>query len=376
MPPGRWTVRVGVLCLAALLTACGEAEEGAASSSTTSSLVDSASTTTSVAPPQYDPASLPPCDSAQNFRTLSDWLPDHLPSGFEIEHASTEVVGTDGFDRATVQAELTLVEVDADGTLVADLHLARHAMDGFEVEPEHMAGFSSAEDEGRLDEVRGHAGRVTREVNRGDGWGSSLARWIEDGSGWSAGSRLLDVPSLAAALEPLVLESGEEGDPSGRFTELGRTPAPSYHPGLRTTTIGFAAPEAGQMASPVEVTVSSAPEGTIGLLDLHDFVGMPPPDQLETTVAQVDGRVRLSNALFISTTLDDGSQVTVRAVTGPLPGFGSELEPQLTTDEVAALIDGLTRVDADDPRLPTVPLHQVWDQQQEADRLEGYCRET
>ena len=377
--PERWSVRSGALCLAAaaLLAGCGDAQDGGASSSSgTPDTSDAAETTsTTVAEAQYDPASLPPCDPAQSYRTMADWLPDSLPEGLAVEHASTEVVGSAGFQES-VQAELALVEVDAEGTLVADLHLSRHALDGFEVEPQHMAGFATQEDAGRLDRVRGHAGRVARNVNRGDSWGASVARWIEDGAGWSASSRLLDVPSLAAALEPLELTPGEEGDPSGRFTEVGRTPAAAYHPGLRTTRIGFSSPETGQMASPVELTVSSVPEGTTGILDLEPFMAMPPPDQLRTTLAEVDGRTQLSNAVYTSTTLADGSQVTVRAITAPLPGFGSELEPQLTTDEVALLIEGLTRVDADDPRLPTVPLHQVWDQQPEANRLDGYCRET
>ena len=370
-------MRVGALAVAALLAGCGDAQEGGApsSSSTPDTPEVESSTTTTVAEVEYDPASLPPCDGAEGYRTLSDWLPEDLPDGLVLEHAVTEVVGSAGFEQDTVQAEVALVEVDADGTLVADLHLRRHALDGFEIEPGHMAGFATQEDAGRLDTVRGHAGRVARNVNRGDSWGSSIARWVEDGAGWSAGSRLLDVPSLAAALEPLRLAPGEEHDPTDRFTEVGRTRA-AYHPGLRTTTIGFSTQGATPMASPVEVTVRSASEATQGLLALDPFVGMPPPDQLRTRLTEVDGRVQLSNSLFTSTTLDDGSQVTVRAITAPLPGFGSELEPQLTADEVAALIDGLTRVDADDPRLPTVALSSVWDQQPEADRLSGYCREA
>lgn len=367
-------MRVGALCIAALLAGCGDAQEDGAASSAAPDTTAERGTTTTIAEAQYDPASLPPCDPAQSYRTMSDWLPDSLPGEVTVEHASTEVVGTAGFDRERVQTELVLIEVDADGTLVADLHLARHALDGFEVEPQHMAGFATQEDAGRLDEVRGHAGRVTREVNRGDSRGSSVARWVEDGAGWSASSRVLDVPSLAAALEPLQLEEGEEPDPTDRFAVVGRTTA-AYHPGLRTTKIGFSSPGAGQPASPIEVTVRSTSEGTFGLVDLYGFVGVPMPDEMETEVAEVDGRPWLSNALFTTTTLDDGSQVTVRAITAPLPGY-EELEPQLSADEVQGLIDGLERVDASDPRLPTVPLHQVWDQQPEADRLEGYCREA
>ena len=373
-PPQRWAVRVGALCLAALLAACGDGQEDGAPSSAAPDTTAERSTTTTIAEAQYDPASLPPCDPAQGYRTMSDWLPDSLPGELTVEHASTEVVGTAGFDRETVQTEVVLVEVDADGTVVADLHLRRHGLEGFEIEPRHMPGFGTQDDAGRLDEVRGHSGRVTREVNRGDGWGASTARWVEGGTGWTATSRLLDVPALAGALEPLQLSPGEEHDPSGRFTEVGRTPA-AYHPGLRTTRIGLASPERAQMASPLEVSVRSASEGTTGLVDLEPFV-MPPPYQLDATLAEVGGRVQLANGLFTSTTLADGSQVTVRAVTTKLPGAASELERQLTTEEVAALIDGLTRVEADDPRLPTVPLSPGWHQQPEADRLVGYCREA
>ena len=373
-PARRWMV-AGARCLAAPLSACGDDQEGGPASS---SSVTAEATTTTAAEVRYDPAALSPCGVAQSYWTLPNWLPRTVPDGLALQYAATQVSTSAGNAPGRVETEVTLVEADGDGRVVAELSLHRHALDGFEIEPTEMAEFDTHEEAGRLDSVRGHPGRVVRSgLNRGDPWGRSNAWWIEDGAGWSASSRLLDVQSLAAALEPLRLEPEEQADPSGRFQVIGRTTG-DYRERIRATELGFGlAASSRRDDTEVVVTVNAVPEGTEGVVSIDDLIRWSAPDGPQTHLSEVQGRVQVSNGHLTVTGLEDGTQVAVRGRLVPVSAMdGEELEPQLSEGDLQALVDGLERVTPSDDRLPTVPLSRGWDQQPEADRTAMYCRET
>jgi hypothetical protein len=232
-----------------------------------------------------------------------------------------------------------------------------------------MPGFAADDAAGRLDSVRGLPGRVVREINRGDTWGWSEARWIEDGAGWTASSRALDVAALVAALEPLRLSVDDVADPQGRFQVVGRGPVVASRD-LRDTEIGIGPTGSPSRSTPpVKVSVTPVAEGSEGLVSLQGIAEVPPTFRVDTHVSEVGGRLLLSNGATTLTSLEDGTNVRVQVVGGP---SGVEL----ARDDVIDLIGGLRRSGGDAHPFagPLVPAW--WTVPEPGSVPDGFCREA
>jgi hypothetical protein len=327
---------------------------------------------TTTAPVMTGPADqLPPCGARTSYRTTASWSPEHVPEGFELEHAHDTVnlqAEQPGGEPHGV-GEFVLVDVRS-GVYHAGLRVSRWSTDGFELDPGRMAGHVTID---RIDGVRGQAGNVERVVNRGDAWGHSVARWIEYDVGWVASSAELQPPELADVLASLSISAEAVSDPAGRFEVVGRrSNAPMG--ALRETELGFGLHGRPSTSSPpLTVTITEQPEGSSGLVGR--LPGAPPaPGAIETAVSELDGRAVLFSFGATLTSLPDGSSVIVQTSAPPGLDEDGRLVPNptdITPEQVRELISGLVRVELDDPRLSEVSLTPPW----WSGYPDGFCRE-
>lgn len=255
-----------------------------------------ASSPTSVPNPAFDAANLVPCDpDAESYNTLPDWLATELPAGVHLTVARTGVWTMDTADGPSPSRHL-LVEVDND-RVVSSVYLVRG------VSPDVQAGFNLVEEDERLDSVRGLPGQIGHWVNRGDSVGYQVAEWTEGGVLWKAISQL-DVRSLGAALASFRINGEEVSDPSDSFQVIGE--GPSFIPGRpRTTDLEYEEfDDRGELFRRYYVRIDSPVPGATGIIE-----GSADPG---ATMSAVDGRVVLTHGPDVSSSLGDGSPVSIR----------------------------------------------------------------
>jgi hypothetical protein len=296
---------VGTLLLAGCSGSTGSDAAAGSSTTTTSRPTTSVSTTSTV--PQLRAAMLPSCQpGAAEFTTVPDWVTGTLPAGTTLTKGST--TGTTGLPAGAPMEFTTLLLGPNDGTQLPTISVYRTTGS-----VSTNQGWNSSAP--MLSTVRGRPGTVGQTVSR-SGAGPTTAVWEEDGATWTATSNL-GVGALAKALEGLTPAAEGVTDPSGSFTQVGT--GPRYATGAARVTelqVRTAA------SSPAEervlyIRIDPAAPGTTGPLRI--------PTAGVTSTAKVDGRIVLLNPFQATSSIDDGSQVEIRAYDGE--SMPSSLDP-------------------------------------------------
>ncbi len=351
---GARTAAVIAAAAAALLASCGD-DTGSASGEAGRDVTSSSASTTSVTSPEassagsWDAAALAPCGDLSNHRTRPLWMPGALPDGL--------VLASGGSERYESQESApmdyrhrTLVEIAEDGAVRSSLNL----VEGGAAPPQSQP---VTEDPG-LTSVRGHPGSIQTYINRSNQpWVQAL--WIEDGQPWSAAApRELGVDGLAAALEPLVLESDGVSDPTGRFQVVagGAVPAGDRTVGRFTTSLALD-PHGSDVDPLVLVQVEERGPGAFGpgSASLGD----------DLSAVQIDGRWVVSSPMGATVGLEDGSsatamlrtstalaQVQAGGSTTTLPGA-----VVVTEEDLREIVLGISAADASAAGAAPIPSH-------------------
>lgn len=307
--------------IALAASGCSSDELSTRDESTSSAAASSAaptSTTTTVDPatvlaglPSCADMPPPPETASAPFRTLPDWVPADLPDRYEVTEAETYGPPTaDGSGSAdsVLFTRWLLAELDGD-RVVATISVTRGSTD-----PDGYAqpGFNEVTDERALDWVRGHPGRVSRWINRGDPVGEQVAEWTEDGDRWLATSAL-DVDELAAALGALSIDGTELRDPTGRFQVLGRRRGDTATGELAGRTTSLRLTEHMEDDEPdlgLSLKIEQRPPDLEGFVDVRVRPG--------SLRIEVDGRPAMRSSperndawTYLATTLPDGSLLSI-----------------------------------------------------------------
>jgi hypothetical protein len=351
---GRATRRATVAAVSAVAClvapACGDPSDEAAPPTTertesTTSTPATTSTTTTV-------PDLPPCDPAAGFRQVAaDWLPEALPEGWELVHASTQVYRREAQPAGPEHWSFFLVErLDGD-RLGLKLGVGAAVEEG----DHHL---QLAAEEPVLQTTRGRPATVGRWVSRGDPVGTRMARWEEGGLHWSASTApdALTNEELVAVLDRLEIGRDRVSDPTGRLTLLGRsrsTPPPSEDRYTRVHLRRTGAP----VNERVQIDVDAPVEGTTGITHTTG-----------DRVIEDDRGIAVSGGRISSARQPSGLGLHLEAI--DMSGKGAA--PTLSAEDVAALLlTPWSRVADDDPRRRTVALA---DPDHSAEQLD-FCRE-
>ena len=338
---------VGTLLLAGCSGSTGSDTAAGPSTTTTSRPTTSVSTTSTV--PQLRAAMLPPCPpGAAGFTTVPDWVTGTLPARTALTRGSTTQLAPQ--DDVAPMPFVTVLAGPKDGTQVPTI-----SVDRTPGSTSTNQGWNSSAP--MLSTVRGRPGTVGQTVSR-SGAGPTTAVWEEDGATWTATSSL-GVDALAKALEGLTLAAEGVTDPSGSFTQVGT--GPRYATGTARVAELQVRTAASSPAKErvLYVRIDPAAPGTTGPLHL--------PAAGVSSTTRVDGRVVLLNPFQATSSLDDGSQVKIRAYDGE--SRPSALDPAAAR----AVLAGLQRRSPADAQL--VNSLSLGDAGPDGAAPAGFCRE-